>query len=202
MGLLDFWNPDKRDHHKFEALLRPHVGQLYRLAYRYTGHQDDAEDLVQDLLLKLYPRLHEIERIDHLASWLAKSLYRLFVDRYRRQQRSPLDQFEDMEPIYATHASETAGPDEQANRQVTRGVLEQALAQLKVEQRVLILLHDAEDYSLKEISDITDLPIGTIKSRLSRGRHKLREIIQKMEPESGSNVLTDDTEKNYALRRS
>ncbi len=68
----------------FEALLMPQLAQLHRLAYHYTGQQCDAEDLVQELLLKLYPRLKELQRVKKLRPWLAKALYRLFVDRCRQ----------------------------------------------------------------------------------------------------------------------
>ncbi len=176
------WPFKKDSHAQFEQLLKPHLRKLYHLAYRFTGTQDDAEDLVQDLLLKLYPRLDEIQNIDNLFSWLSKVLYRQFIDNVRRQQRSPIHLMENEEAIYETHASEAAGPSEITNSVLTQDVLNGALNRLNDDQRVLVLLHDVEGYSLQEINEILDVPVGTLKSRLSRARTKLREVLHNMEP--------------------
>ena len=75
---------------QFENLLRPHVEHLYRLAWRFTGNKADAEDLVQDVLLKLYRRTHELARIEQLRPWLAKVLYHQYIELVRQRARSPL----------------------------------------------------------------------------------------------------------------
>lgn len=157
--------------------------RLYNLAYRFTGQRADAEDLVQDLLLKLYPRLEEMQAIEKLSPWLSKVLYRQYVDQYRRQQRSPISFMnEDEEVVYESHASDTAGPAENVNSELTQGILTDAMDKLNEDQRVLVMLHDVEGYGLPEISNMTDVPVGTLKSRLSRARAKLREILLVMEP--------------------
>ncbi len=184
MGIFNLWPFSKNSHSQFEQLLRPHLQQLYRLAYRYTGHRDDAEDLVQDLLLKLYPRLQEMQAIDKLGPWLSRVLYRLFVDQYRRHQRSPIDFTDDEQSVYESHESDEVDPVEVTHTQITNTVLNAALGRLKEEQRLLVLLHDVEGYSLQEINQMIDVPIGTLKSRLSRTRQKLQDIINKMEPHS------------------
>ena len=177
--------PFKKDRHtQFEQLVGPHLKQLYKLAYRYTGQRDDAEDLVQDVLLKLFPRLEEMQSVDKLGPWLSRVLYRQYVDQYRRQQRSPITYMDDEETVYETHASEQAGPAAVTNNEMTHQVLEQALNQLNEDQRILIMLNDVEGYSLQEINEMLDIPVGTLKSRLSRARNKLREIIHKTEPET------------------
>lgn len=76
---------------QFEQLLEPHLHHLYQLAYRFCNNQADAEDLVQDVVVKLLPRTGEMARIEKLRPWLAKVLYRQFVDRYRQNERSPLN---------------------------------------------------------------------------------------------------------------
>ena len=188
MGLTTLWRLFGDPQSRFEQLLRPHLQNLYRLALRYTGNRDDAEDLVQELMLKLYPRLDELQRVDHLAPWLARVLYRLFIDEYRRRQRSPLDPVDDEQQLYQTHSSNEPEPPDTADSKLTRALLESALARLGSEQRMLVLMHDVDGYSLLEISDIVDLPVGTIKSRLSRARHKLRDIINRMEPNQRHDV--------------
>ena len=104
MGIINRVWPFRQDSHaQFERLIRPHLKRLYSLAYRFTGQRDDAEDLVQDLLLKLYPRLEEMQAIDKLSPWLSKVLYRQYVDQYRRKQRSPISFMnEDEEAVYDT----------------------------------------------------------------------------------------------------
>lgn len=186
---INLWPFRKDSNSQFEQLLRPYLKHLYYLAYRFTGQRDDAEDLVQDLLLKLFPRLQEMEHIDKLGPWLNTVLYRLFVDQFRRQQRSPVD-FSGDDFIYQTHASEVTGPSDRVNAELIRNNIYNALEKLKQEQRILVLLHDVEGYSLDEINQMMDIPIGTIKSRLSRARAQLREIIKYMEPDEAHSVLT------------
>lgn len=185
MSLINnMWPFKKDDHSEFEALIRPHLKKLYNLAYRFTGQRDDAEDLVQELLLKLFPRLEEMQGIENLGAWLSRVLYRQFIDHIRRQQRSPLQYTGNEEAIYETHASDEAEPSERVNSELTQKVLTKALDKLGEDQRILVILHDVEGYSLQEINQMLDIPVGTIKSRLSRGREKLREIIHIMEPDA------------------
>ena len=190
MGIKNFWPFGKSPHSRFEELIGPHLNKLYRLAYRLTGQRDDAEDLVQDLLLKLYPRLEELQDIEKLAPWLARILYHLFIDKVRRQQKSPITYMSDDETIYDTHASQIAEPSELANAEITLHLINSALKNLSEDHRILIMLHDVEGYSLQEINNMTGTPVGTIKSRLSRARHKLRQIILNREPEFLDDVNT------------
>lgn len=158
----------------FEDLVMPHVNGLYRLAYHYCGQQSDAEDLVQELLLKLIHRVDEMERVEKLRPWLAKALYHLFIDRLRRQQRNPVDT-QQPEQLEASQAQ--AGSGESAEKLVLINNIEQALRQLSDEQRMLVVMHDVENYTLAELETILETPIGTLKSRLHRARAKLRRIL-------------------------
>ena len=194
MGIINFWPFGKNSHSQFEGLVSPHLNKLYRLAYRLTGQRDDAEDLVQDLLLKLYPRQEEMQGIKKLAPWLSRVLYNLFIDHVRRQQRSPIDLMNDDEVVYSTHASQIAEPSAVADSEITLQLINSALKKLSEDHRILITLHDVEGYSLQEINEMTGTPVGTIKSRLSRARHKLREIILIKEPK-----LADDVNANKRL---
>lgn len=184
MGLTELWPFKRSEQARFEALVRPRLSGLYRLAYRLTGQRDDAEDLVQELLLKLYPRLAEMEQVDRLQPWLKRVLYRLFIDQHRRQQRSPIDRIGDENMFYQTHAGTSADPADVANRELTHRVLLGAMAELKPDHRLLLILHDMEGHNLQDISAIVAVPVGTIKSRLSRARARLREILRHREPNS------------------
>lgn len=184
MGVItNLWSSKSRPHEQFEALIGPHMKRLYNLAYRFTGQRDDAEDLVQDLLLKLYPRLEEMQSIDKLSPWLSRVIYRQFIDGVRRKKRSPIEYMDNEEAIYETQASDEEEPSAVVNTELTQDYLNNALNQLNEDQRILLLLHDVEGYGLQEINDMIDVPVGTLKSRLSRARKKLREIVHIMEPE-------------------
>ena len=190
IGIFSFNAFRSGPHNQFEQLVEPHLERLYKYAYRLTGQRDEAEDLVQDLLVKLYPRLEEMKQIDKLGPWMARILYRMYIDNIRRQQRSPIDLTDDEEAVYESNASSQAGPLESVDNDLTHEIINAALQKLNEEHRVLIILHDVEGHNLQEIHEITGVPVGTIKSRLSRARAKLREMIRKRDPNVLENVIT------------
>ena len=171
----------------FEDLLRPQVEYLYRLAWRFTGSVPDAEDLVQDVLIKLFPRTKELLGIEKLRPWLAKVLYRQYVDSLRRKSRSPIELVYDADgednPLDALPTAKE-GPEEHAERISLRDSLLAALRQLNPEQRAVIAMHDVEGYSLEELETILETPLGTLKSRLHRARQRMRALLP-VEPFSG-----------------
>jgi len=152
------------------------MDRLYRLAYRFSGRRENAEDLVQELLVRMVPRLNELRTLEKPGSWLAKSLYHLFIDETRRQNRAPIlldDAAIDIEDV----ASANAGPEHDLHKERWLAQVERAVYRLNPDQRSLVALHDMEGYSLPELSEMLNVPIGTIKSRLHRARSKLRELI-------------------------
>lgn len=158
--------------------MRPQVEFLHRLAWRFTGSVADAEDLVQDVLLKLYPRREELAGIEQLRPWLAKVLYRQYVDFVRQRARSPssapaADGQGADDPVQALAATQD-GPDGDAERGELRARILAALEQLNPEQRAVVVMHDVEGYSLEELEPILEVPLGTLKSRLHRARQRLR----------------------------
>ena len=170
------------EHKQFEKLLQPHLQQLYKLAYRFTGQRADAEDLVQDVVVKLYPRLQEIQKIEQLGPWLARVLYRHFVDQVRSKQRSPLHLVNKDESILDEHKDETPDPADNVEAALLQNRLQDALNQLNEDQHAVIIMHDVEGYTLNEIHTMFDVSIGTLKSRLNRARSRLRELLKNMEP--------------------
>ncbi|HKJ70710.1 MAG TPA: RNA polymerase sigma factor [Gammaproteobacteria bacterium] len=167
----------------FEALVRPHVDHLYRMAFRFTGRREDAEDLVQELLVKLYPRREELAAVEQLRPWLTRVLYRQFVDDYRKRSRMQLVSGGDehgepgADPGFDHLASEDPGPETGAGAGFARERLQQALGRLSREHRAVLVLHDVEGYTLVELSEILEVPTGTLKSRLHRARARLRELL-------------------------
>jgi len=162
---------------KFEELVHPHINYLYRLAYRFCGNQEDAEDLVQDLLIKLYPKRDELEKIEKLRPWMTTSLYRMFVDSFRKKTRSPLELIDDESTFYDTIVSEGSTPDKVLFEDQRIDQIQGAFNRLSENHRVLLTLHDIEGYRLVEIESMLGTPVGTLKSRIHRARAKMREML-------------------------
>lgn len=164
----------------FERLVRPHFERLFRLAWRLTGAKAEAEDLFQELLLKAYGKLDDLVAIDEPGSWLCRVMYNLFIDEQRRFARRRLHTVD--EDQLAGGSLEglpgTANPEHDNERLEKLMRLDRALAQLSDEHRIVVLLHDTEGYKLDEIKVLTDVPVGTVKSRLHRARARLREILR------------------------
>ncbi len=179
--LLSFMS---RSGNEFDKLLAPHIDSLYRLAYRFTGQRHDAEDLVQELLLRLYKRRQTLREVRELKPWLARSLYNLYIDSVRSNQRSPLGlQDGDADEKLHQLIDPAPQPDNMAELDEIEKELARAINKLDEIHRSLIIMHDMEGYTLNDLSQIMALPVGTLKSRLHRARNKLREKIQnKREP--------------------
>ncbi|MFO8155537.1 MAG: sigma-70 family RNA polymerase sigma factor, partial [Thiohalospira sp.] len=166
----------------------PHVPALYRIAHRYTGSADEAEDLVQELLTRLYPRRRELAEVRVLRPWLLRSLHNLHVDRVRREARRPGDRPAESAEGGAVDVEHLSGdaptPEELAAGQWTTRQLQAALDALNTDQRAVVVLHDVEGHTLEELASILETPVGTLKSRLHRARGRLRErlIDAGMEP--------------------
>jgi len=163
----------------FEQRLRPHFDRLYRLAWRLTGAQADAEDLFQDLLIKAFEQQDRLVDIEEPGAWLSRVMYNLFIDnkrRYRRERLTtvneaqlPGDGFEDI--------ASDLDPQADTARIERMGRLHNAMKKLSEEHRIVVLLHDTEGYKINEISGLTGLAEGTIKSRLHRARGRLKELL-------------------------
>ncbi|MDH5378703.1 MAG: sigma-70 family RNA polymerase sigma factor [Gammaproteobacteria bacterium] len=166
----------------YEALIRPHFEKLYRVAYRFTQNQDDAEDLVQELVTKMFSRYDELVNIERLDIWLSKVMYRIFIDDRRRYTRSPIKNLSDLDGDsqieYEHSESEFGDPEEEATQDDFRNEVRRAMDSLSEDQKLLIQMFEIEGYSLDEISDMLCLPIGTVKSRLHRARSSLRDKLK------------------------
>ncbi len=169
---------------RLARVLEPHLERLYRLAFRLTGSRADAEDLFQETLTRLFENARSLDEVADPGPYLARVLYHRFVDDHRAVSRrrltlvgdgGELDDFPDAE-------ERTPAALDDAARRAAR--LETALARLGEESRRLLLLHDAEGYTLKELAAITGMPEGTLKSRLSRARSRLRDLLWDL-PETG-----------------
>ena len=167
---------------EFDHLLREHVPALYRAAYRWTGAVDRAEDLVQELLIRLYPKLDELRGLERIRPWALRVMYRMFVDQVRRERSSPVQFGTDLTDDGGDEEAQelidsSAGPAELLEQHLTQERVLAMWETLSEEHRVVLSMHDIEDYSLPELAQIMDVPLGTLKSRLHRARAKLRELL-------------------------
>ena len=163
---------------RFDGLVRPHALALYKFAYRLLRNRADAEDLVQDVLLKLYPRTNEMAQLRDLKPWLLRVVYRQFIDTLRKRRRSvtTVSQMNELELVDPVQDPEHQLDLAQASARV-RG----ALSRLNHDQQLLVGLHLIDGYTLEEVAQVLDVPLGTLKSRLHRTRAELKKILQ-LEP--------------------
>jgi RNA polymerase sigma-70 factor, ECF subfamily len=186
MALLEFVrNRPSAQADRFDRLVRPHLPALFRTAYRYTGRREDAEDLVQDLLTKLYPRTSELEQIEDLKPWLTRALYNAFIDGVRRTQRAPELVDVDDEVLEGPH-----DPQSDFLTAEQRQALITAIDRLNPEHRAVVMLHLVEGHSLPELASLLDVQIGTLKSRLHRAKAQLQDSLKFMEPFSPAERVT------------
>ena len=187
MSILNLFKGKAKPADRFERLLRPHIDTLYRFAFRLCNSREDAEELVQHFLTRIFEKLDQLEAIEKPAPWLCRGLYNLYVDGYRKSAREiTLFNQDDFNDETATH-EET--PFQQASIAESLNSIDSALRQLNPDQRNVVLLHDAEGYTLAELSEILQVPIGTLKSRLYRARIELKKLLV-MEPFSEPRRVT------------
>lgn len=165
----------KSEADRFEALIGQHYPLLFRTAYRFTRSVHDAEDLVQEVCIRAYPRLDELETLDQPHSWLLCVMRRLFIDQLRRFERTHVDSLEVHDE--ARFRSEQPEPPDEVEATLRARRLDRAWQELDRDQRALLALHDVEGYSLAELMEMTGLKEGTLKSRLHRARVKLGKLL-------------------------
>ena len=160
----------------FNRLVRLHERQVYNVALRMVGQADAAEDVTQDTFLLAYKSLHQF-RGGLFRAWLLRIATNRCYDELRRRQRRPADSFEELafepRPQWTTLASKE-DPQERSERLELARALALVLATLQDDQRLVVILSDVQGYSYDEIATITGISLGTVKSRLSRGRSRLR----------------------------
>ncbi|MCC2593495.1 RNA polymerase sigma factor SigE [Tessaracoccus sp. OS52] len=165
----------------WSELVRDHSAKVYRLAYRLTGNQHDAEDLTQDVFVRVFRSIHTFKP-GTLEGWLHRITTNLFLDGARRKQRIRMDALS-VAPDHVWGSATSAG-DLHADGILDADVAE-ALAALTPEQRVAVVLCDIEGLSYEEIADVLDIKLGTVRSRIARGRSQLRESLAHRAPVEG-----------------
>jgi RNA polymerase sigma-70 factor (ECF subfamily) len=158
--------PTGVDRTRFEAEALPHLKRLYGTAYRMTGNAADAEDLVQETLLRGFRAFHRFRAGTNIRAWLYTILYRLRTDGLRRRGRAPR--------LEALPDEVSAGPPPQDALATGGEDVIRALAGVPEVFRTALVLRDVEELSYAEIAEVLQIPLGTVMSRIHRGRALLR----------------------------
>jgi len=192
---------------EFEGLAMRHLDALYAAGLRLTKNERDAEDLVQDALLRAYRFFDRFERGTNIKAWLFKILTNTFINRYRRsvKERSIVDGPEQetvQAQVVSRQASDQAADPERwfFDRLLSDDVL-RAVDALPIDFRMVVILADLQDFSYREIADILDVPVGTVMSRLYRGRRLLQKALAQYAIDSGFSDASASVEDLAEHRR-
>jgi RNA polymerase sigma-70 factor (ECF subfamily) len=178
---------------RFEKLLEPILPLAYGVAFRLARNQSDAEDLVQEAALLAYRAYHTYEQGTNFKAWYLRILTNAFFAKYRRRKRQPVTMdIDDAPPLHLLFQMHAAGiadrTDDPAAALLSRLDAEQisdAIAALPEEYRAVCTLYFLDDMAYQEIAEILDCPIGTVRSRLHRGRRMLQKALWQIAQERG-----------------
>jgi RNA polymerase sigma-70 factor (ECF subfamily) len=172
----------------WDQIVRLHWRKVFNVAYKFVGKHDEAEDLTQDIFLKIFKALHTFDRRANFQTWIISISRNLCIDHYRsvRKERQTIAREIDTSDLQP--ASKDRTPYAFAEHQDLREMLRQALQTLPGSLRTAVLLRDIHELSYQAIAERLRLPEGTVKSRINRGRRELARQVQRLRDEADSRV--------------
>jgi RNA polymerase sigma-70 factor (ECF subfamily) len=172
----------------WEEIVRSHNRRIYNICYRFTGSQDDAEDLTQEVFIRIYRTLksYDLER-GAFATWVTTMTRNLLVDHFRKSKQDRMTDSidatppgEEDAPTLGDHIrDEKPTPDASVATKETQAMVQQALQKLSPELREAVILRDLQDMDYKDIAAALRVPEGTVKSRINRGRTELARLLSR-----------------------
>jgi RNA polymerase sigma-70 factor, ECF subfamily len=176
------------DQDAWAQIVRQHWRKVFNIAYKFTGKHDEAEDLTQDVFLKIFKSLDTFDRRANFQTWLVSVSRNLCIDHYRsvRKERETIDR--DVDAGELTPAAQTVSPFAALEQRDRVELLKKAMDQLPPTLRSAVLLRDIQELSYQEIADRLHLPEGTVKSRINRGRTELARQIRRLRDELETGV--------------
>ena len=171
------------DQTAWEDIVRQYRRKVFNIAYKFTGRHDEAEDLTQDVFLKIFKSLHTFDRRANFQTWLVSVSRNLCIDHYRsvRKERETIDRDVDAGELTPSAPGQNAY---QALEQRDRvELVRKAMSELAPSLRTAVMLRDIQELSYQEIADHLQLPEGTVKSRINRGRTELARQVQRLRDE-------------------
>ncbi len=164
---------------EFEGEAIPHMDVLYNFALRTTGNVDDARDLLQETYLKAYRFWDKYEKGTNIRAWLFRIMKNSYINRYRKETKEPdTVDYEDVENFYNSIRAESTDPNDLQEKlfgNLLGDEASKALTSLPDDFRTVVILCDIEGMTYEEIAEFLDIPIGTVRSRLHRGRKLLQQ---------------------------
>lgn len=178
IDMPDIKSDEIKKQQEFQDEMLPHLDAVYNFALRLTTDPNDAEDLVQDSIVKAFRFFNSYEKGTNAKAWLFRILKNSYINNYRKKSKQPHQvDYDEISTFYETVRSEqtnTTDMEDIMYGQLLDDVVTRALEQLPEDFRTVVLLCDVEDFTYEEIANMLDVPIGTIRSRLHRGRNLLR----------------------------
>ncbi len=176
--MAELTNKEKRKQKDFNEEIIPHLDALYNFGLRLTSDPNDTEDLVQDTIVKAYRFFSSYEKGTNAKAWLFRILKNSYINNYRKKSKKPQEvDYDEVSMFYETiraERTETSDLEDKMFRELIDDDLSRALDKIPEDFRTVVLLCDVEDFTYEEIANMLDVPIGTIRSRLHRGRNLLK----------------------------
>ena len=165
----------------YNELVKRYKDRLVNFIYRYVGNYDDSEDIVQDTLVKVYVSKHLYKEIAKFSTWIYTIAINLAKTKVIKKQKNKVfslsSAYDDKDKDFDVK-DDAYLPDDNANSRFQDELIQKALDSIPENYRKLVILRDIEEFSYEEISEMTGLPMGTVKSRINRGREKLQKLLK------------------------